>query len=242
MPIQRTNPSEPPLTPFQRTWLSLYLGRCKGDAVEAVRLAGFSDDESVIRKQAERLLKNHSVRWHIEKLTAKHMAPVEVLDILAAHARGDMGDFWKISPDPGTPPELDLRKAAELGLTRLIKKLKIGKDGAVELELYDAQAALREVAKIMQMYRGGDSSVSIVVQHVLRAVPTDARDRVLAALAARMGSAITAGEEEPAGEIIDVEPTSPDESQALAIWDPETPVVHGFGDEPDAPSIEDDDV
>lgn len=228
MPIQRADTNEPRLTADQRLWLEFYLGRCKGDAVEAARLAGFSEDERALRRQAQRLLNNPNVRYHIEKWTSRHMAPMEILALLASHARGDMGDFWEISQDPAVPPSLNMRKAAELGLTHLIKKFKIGKDGAIEMELYDAQAALRDLMKVHQMHRQ-DSNVNVTVQHVLRAMPPEVRERALAAISARMGHALAGGNEE-SEEVIEAEVTS-DDNQALAVWSPDTPLLHGLGDD-----------
>ena len=223
-------PPEPTLTPQKRLWLEFYLGRCRGDAVEAARLAGLGDEDRVLRRYAQRMLGDPAVRYHIEKWTSRHMAPMELLALLASHARGDMGDFWEVPDDPSEPPRLSLRKARELRLTHLIKKLKVGKDGSTEVELYDAQAAIRDLAKIHDLYRR-DSSVSITVQHVLRAMPADARERVLAAVSARMGQPLNSGDEE---EPIDVEVTEPgDVGTALAPWSPPTPVDHGLDDEGD---------
>lgn len=226
-PPALTGPPEPVLTPQKRLILEFYLGRCRGDAVEAVRLAGVSEDDRVLRATATRFLNDPAVRYHIEKWTSRHMAPMEILALLASHARGDMGDFWEVPDDPAEPPRLSLRKARELGLTHLIKKLKVGPNGT-EVELYDAQAALKDLAKIEGLYRRDDSSTTIVVQHVLRNMPAELRERVLASVSARAGHALASGNEE---EAIDVEVTESANSEtALVPWQPED-TVHGFGDE-----------
>jgi len=165
------------------------------------------------------------------------MAPMEILALFASHARGDMGDFWSDPNDPDDPDEVprpSLRKARELGLTHLIKKIKVGKDGSAEIELYDAQAAGRELAKISGLHRRDDSAITVTVQHVLRAMPAEVRERVLASVSARMGQALAAGnEEEPP---IDVEVTEAeteeitDAATALVPWN-YSAEVHGLGDD-----------
>jgi phage terminase small subunit len=84
------------------------------------------------------------------------MGADEVLLRLAEHARGNMGDFLDIS---SVSFQIDLNKAKELGLTHLIKKVKqkttivSNKNGddvetdQIEIELYDAQAALVQLGK-----------------------------------------------------------------------------------------------
>lgn len=91
-----------------------------------------------------------------QALSEKAMSADEVLTRLAEHARGDMGDFIDID---SMSFSLDLNKAKEKGLTRLIKKVRdrvvmtSNKDGeetethTLEIELYDAKSALDTLAK-----------------------------------------------------------------------------------------------
>ena len=75
-----------------------------------------------------------------------------------------MGDFMDIG---SMAFSLDLNKAKELGLTRLIKKVRqktvttVAKDGTeeetntIEIELYDAQAALVQLGKHLDIFKDG---------------------------------------------------------------------------------------
>lgn len=194
-----TSAEAPKLTGHQYQFVQLFLTQTKGDALAAVRLMGLSEDDRVLRRLAGRYLNHPSVQWHIQRYAQHHLAPTEVLALFAAHARGDQGDFWDVSAETGQPT-LNLKRAKELGLTRLIKKLAIGKDGQVTLELYDAQAAARDLAKIYGLYRQ-DSNVHVVIEHVLRGLSGDVREEVLAALGGLVGGSLSA----EADEVIDAE-------------------------------------
>src|SRR6266498_487663 len=116
----------PALTGLQHQFVSLYLAQCKGDAVAAVRMMGLSENERAIRRLASRFLSHPAVQWHVNRYASQHMAPTEILALLAAHARGDIGDFYD-EDDEGGPPVFNLRRAKELGITRLIRKFKTSK-------------------------------------------------------------------------------------------------------------------
>jgi len=91
-----------------------------------------------------------------ERMNEAHMSADEALEILAAQARGDIGQF------ADRLGQLDLQAAKEAGISRLIKKFKqrtttkIGKGDKdddteihdVEIELYDAQAAAEKILKV----------------------------------------------------------------------------------------------
>lgn len=201
-------PVERRLTSQQRHFVELLVGQARGDAVEAVRLMGVSQDERVIRAVAARHLNNPAVQAHLDKLAQSHMPPTEILTLLASHARGDMGDFWEIPEDTAQRPYLNLRKASNLGLTHLIRKLKIGKDGTTELELYDAQAAARDLIKIYNMHRQ-DSTVRHVIEHVVRGMSGDVRDEVLAALGEMVVGSVV-GALPPGEDVVDAEITDED--------------------------------
>ncbi len=109
------------------------------------------------RAKASELLANDNIKAVItERMNEAHMSADEALEILAAHARGDIGQF---SDRLG---QLDLQAAKEAGISRLIKKFKqktvtkIGKGDTdedteihdVEIELYDAQAAAEKILRI----------------------------------------------------------------------------------------------
>lgn len=86
----------------------------------------------------------------VDRMNEVHMSADEALEILAAHARGDVVQLMNKAGD------IDLLMAQKNGLTRLIKKFKqkkvtlvSGKQvQEVELELHDAQAAVEKILKI----------------------------------------------------------------------------------------------
>jgi phage terminase small subunit len=140
----------------QRVFIEEYLKCWVGS--EAARRAGYANE----RVAAVRLLTKDNIKAIIqERISEKAMTADEVLTRLAEHARGDMGDFMDIS---SMAFGLNLNKANELGLTRLIHKIKqrtvthIDKEGeeeetnTIEFELYDAQSALVQLGKHHELF------------------------------------------------------------------------------------------
>lgn len=197
------------ITNRQRLFIEEYL-TC-WNATEAARRAGYTNPN----KQGPRLLVKDGIRELVkQRLSEKAMSADEVLQRLAEHARGDMGDFIAIE---SMSFSLDLQKAKELGLTRLIKKVKDrvvmtnNKDGeetethTLEIELYDAKSALDTLAK----YHGllvdrtdittGGKPVEIPDERLDRAVFTlaDALRKVIPGAHAQPGGAMDATEQPP---------------------------------------------
>lgn len=142
-----------PLSKKQEVFISEYLKCFNGS--EAARRAGYSAKSA--RQTASDLLATPYISEQIKtRLSEVHMSADEALEILAAHARGDIGQF------ADRLGQLDLQAAKEAGISRLIKKFKqktvtkIGKGDTdedteihdVEIELYDAQAAAEKILKI----------------------------------------------------------------------------------------------
>jgi len=140
----------------QRVFVEEYLS-CF-NATEAARRAGYAYPN----KQGPRMLVNVGIQEAIKaRIDEKAMSADEVLVRLAAMARGDMGDFLDIGSMGFV---VDLSKASEEGLTKLIKKVRqrttisTSKDGAetevhdMEIELYDAQSALVQIGKIHSLF------------------------------------------------------------------------------------------
>jgi phage terminase small subunit len=130
------------------------------NATQAAIRAGYSERSA--RSQGHRLLTNADILQEIKhQLDEKHMREDEIKLRLADMARGDMGDFLDIS---GMGFNIDLEKAEELGLTKLIKKVKqrttitSKTDGEetenhwIEFELYDAKDALVQLGRIHAMF------------------------------------------------------------------------------------------
>ena len=146
------------LTTKRRVFVEEYL-RC-WNATEAAIAAGYS--ERTARQQGSYLLSKVDIQAEIRKrIDEKAMTADEVLVRLADMARGDMGDFLDIS---SMSFQVDLSEAQEKGLTKLIKKVKqrttttLSKDGVetetsdIEIELYDAHAALVDIGRYHKMF------------------------------------------------------------------------------------------
>lgn len=122
------------------------------NATAAARRAGYS--ERTARQQGSRLLMKVDIRAEIDdRLNALQMQADEVLTRLTAQARGSMGDF--ITVDGRGAVNINLTAARDKSSLHLVKKIrkvtkrsKTGNETTVEIELYDAQAALTQLARI----------------------------------------------------------------------------------------------
>jgi phage terminase small subunit len=154
-------PEEPKkLTRKQRVFIDEYL-KC-WNAAESARRAGYSE-KTAYSVGWENLRKPEISEAIKSRLDEVHMSADEVLKLLADMARGDMGDFIDAS---GVGFCLDLRDAKEQGRTKLIKKIKqktttfLAKSESdedrevheLEIELYDAQAALEKIGKHHKLF------------------------------------------------------------------------------------------
>lgn len=116
---------------------------------KAAIAAGYSKKSA--RNQAYRLMKNDDIRAAIDvRMAELTMGKNEVLARLADHARGDMREFISQSP----------RALSRHPNGNLIRKFKRtittdkdgNKDEKIELELYDAQAALVQLGKHLGLF------------------------------------------------------------------------------------------
>lgn len=146
------------LTNKQRAFIEEYL--LDFNATRAAREAGYS--EKTAYSSGSRLLKDVEVSAEIaRRLAERRMSADEVLDRLTDIARGDIGEIMDIS---GVGFNLDMQKAKDAGKTKLIKKIKqkttyfSGKDGGdseqheIEIELYSAHEALRDLGKVSGLF------------------------------------------------------------------------------------------
>lgn len=144
------------LTRKQEAFIDAYLVCFNG--AEAARRAGYS--EKTARTIASNLLAAVDISEQIKSRMAEvHMSADEALKLTADIARGDIAQLMDITSMGGV---VDLKTAQERGLTKLIKKIKQkttirnaktaeGEDSEtheIELELYDAQTALRDILKV----------------------------------------------------------------------------------------------
>lgn len=139
------------------------------NASKAAQRAGYSQRTS--RAAGSFLLTIPYIREEINRLISERSMPAEeVLLRLAEQAREDMGDFLDVSR---MGFQLDLDTAKQKGLTKLIRKLKqhtttiVHKDGeeeehtTIEIELYDAQAALIAIGKKHALFTDRAESLNV---------------------------------------------------------------------------------
>lgn len=135
------------------------------NATKAALHAGYSPKSAY--SQGQRLLKNVEIAQEISKRLAEAaMSRDEALATMSDMARADIDDFLTV---PGTFPYIDLDKARRLGKTALIKKIKVRGDGGMEIELYDKQAAIRDIGKHHGLWKDGVEikvDVTLVVELV----------------------------------------------------------------------------
>jgi len=139
------------------------------NAAEAARRAGYS--VKTARSYGQQLLTNLDIKEEIQaRLAEKQMSADEALTLLADMARGDVAQLMDVS---SVGFSLDMQKAKELGLTKLIKKVKQrtiihqGKNESdedrethdLEIELYDAQAAIEKILRMHGKIQGNDNIV-----------------------------------------------------------------------------------
>lgn len=126
------------------------------NAAEAARLAGYS--KKTARQQGSRLLTDVDIAAAVAaRLAELKMSADEVLTRLADIARGDMADF--VSLDRDGEPLLNLNAARDTNKLKLVKKFKRTRrtfgemvETQVEIELYDAQAALNTLGKHHRLF------------------------------------------------------------------------------------------
>ena len=134
----------------QQVFVSEYL-KCWNSS-EAARRAGYNGKSNVY---GPTLLANLSIKAEIQSRLAEiKMSADEVLKRLADMARSDIADFANIKKAS------DLTDEARQGKTHVIKKFKtkiitdqLGRQHEeVEIELYDAQAALEKIGRHHRLF------------------------------------------------------------------------------------------
>ena len=150
------------MTNRQRVFVEEYL-RC-WNATEAALRAGYS--EKTARSIGHENLTKPDIAAAIEqRLSEMHMGTDEALSLLADMARGDIAEFMDVT-QMGFVLQL-LGENGERKNTRLIKRIKqktttfIAKKESeedrevheIEIELYDAQAAIDKVLRVAGKYK-----------------------------------------------------------------------------------------
>jgi phage terminase small subunit len=129
----------------QRTFVEHYLQTF--NASEAARRAGYS--EKTAYAIGHELLKKPEIEAEIKnRLEDLTMTTDEILKRLTDQARSNVADYWLFQQ--GYASGLNWKAIEEKGQS-IIKKVKVTHQG-MELELYDAQAAMVHIAKLRGEY------------------------------------------------------------------------------------------
>lgn len=157
------------LSPKQKSFINEYL--TDFNATRAAQRAGYKGDDATLASIGWENLRKPEIEKAIsQRLSEQAMTADEVLNRLAAIARGNMNDFVRF--DDNGNPTFDLQAASQFGKLNLAKKLKIktrtynepvGDDKEpivitetmTEFELYDAQAALVQIGKHHKLFVNG---------------------------------------------------------------------------------------
>jgi len=149
------------LTKKQRVFVDEYL--VCFNASQAAKNAGYKAKNA--RQTGHENLTKPYIKSEIEcRLAEIHMSSEEALKLLADMARGDIGQVMDIT---SIGFNLNMKRAQDLGLTKIIKKVKqktttyIAKKESeedrevteLEIELYDAQAAIDKVLRVHGSYK-----------------------------------------------------------------------------------------
>ena len=142
----------------QRKFVEEYL--IDFNATQAAIRAGYS--KRTAYSQGSRLLKNVEVSDFVEKrLNEATMSANEALYRINRQAKGDIGEFLCLEEHEikDHPQRYLIKKIRVKTVTRIIEKHKDKPDDTeeektIDLELYDAQSALKEVLKIRRIDSG----------------------------------------------------------------------------------------
>jgi hypothetical protein len=119
----------------EKAWLEYYF-QCGFNATEAARRADYKWPDKQGPEKAKKFEKEIAARMADLVMDAD-----EALARISEMARGEWGKYVK---EDGT---LDIQKLVADGKGYLVKKIRETRDGK-EYEFYDAQGALRDIAKI----------------------------------------------------------------------------------------------
>ena len=146
------------MTKKQQAFVNEYLLDFNG--TQAAIRAGYSERSA--RQIASRLLTNDDIKAEVKaRIDEIGMKADEVVLRLSDMGRADIKDFMDIE---AMSFHINLKKAEELGLTHLIKKVKqrttitLKKDGDeeenhyIEFELHDAQSALDKLGRVHRLF------------------------------------------------------------------------------------------
>lgn len=171
----------PDLTAKQRAWVAHYF-LCSFDAVIAAERAGYAEPEVA---GPANLRKPH-LQAALDAYMEQHLVTAaEVLWRLSVQARANYGDY--IAWDAAGQPRWDLAKATAKDGLLALKKLKISENAKgyqMDIELHDAQAALKQLGAHYQLFSTQPTPLAD------QAAAVDAaRERVLAKIEGMLAAA-----------------------------------------------------
>lgn len=154
------------LNPRQEKFVAAYVK--EGNATVAAEKAGYQGDRGTLASTGSDLLRNPNVRAELDKALERYSA-AKVVERLGEQSEADIGEIVDINEGGGF--SFNLQRAKELGLTKHIKKLKHDAEtGAPIVEFYDAQAALKELARIHGLSKEDETAKGQTVNINVRAI------------------------------------------------------------------------
>lgn len=153
------------LSKKQQAFVEYYL-QC-WNATKAATLAGYS--AKTARQQGSRLLSNADIQAAIDaRIEELKLGADEVLIRLGQQARGEQAEYIGLherhDPDTGarwTEPEFDFERCQVEGKLHLIKGWSYDRTGRLQLDFYDAQAALVQLGKHHKLFNEGPVGVKV---------------------------------------------------------------------------------
>jgi hypothetical protein len=153
------------LTYKQRAFIEAFFA-CGMNATEAALQVYNTKDRHVAQTIGSENLSKPVIRARVdERLQQFHMTADEVLARIAYHARGSLEDF--IDPGSGAIDLSAAKEARSLGLIKRYRTKQIinSKDDTeileTEIEMYDAQAALRDLGKHLGLFVDRNVSLNV---------------------------------------------------------------------------------
>lgn len=148
------------LTAKQLAWASAYLETF--NKTEAARRAGYDGNDVTLASIGYENYRKPQIEAYIrQRLTEKAMSADEVLERLAAMARSNLAEFAHVGSDK------DLADLGDSGqvVRKFKRKVTYGKDDSryeeIELELYDAQAALVHIGRAHKLFDSGALTIDL---------------------------------------------------------------------------------
>lgn len=149
---KREKKKEVELTDMQKLFVVHYLASL--NATDAARKAGYKGNDNTLAVTGYDNLRNPKIAERVQEgLRERAMPPEEVITRLSQQARGEHTRFWEFD-DYGRQLHLNVKALTDAGLGHLIKKFKCHEltGTIIEVEFYDAQAALEKLGKHYKLF------------------------------------------------------------------------------------------